>query len=127
MNDIDDKIRKALEIDQEMLKKAQAVDDPGFFEMLIQFYRGKNRWLGYMAFIDILFFFCIGTWALYEFFQTDSIQIKLGWSLLFLGSLIVVAMGKLWTWMQINKNTMMREMKRVELQLLRLQEGLKSR
>ena len=127
MNGIDDKIRKALEIDQEVLKKAQAVDEPGFFEMLIQCYQGKNRWLGFMVVGDIILFLGIGTWALYEFFQAESIESKLAWSLLFMGSLMVIAMGKLWAWMQINKNITMRELKRVELQLLRIQEALKSR
>lgn len=123
MSDIDDKIRKALEIDQDDLKRA--IDEPCFFEMLIQCYRGKNRWLGFLVIFDILAFVGIGTWALWEFFHTDSMEAKLGWSLLFMGSLMVIAMAKLWAWMQINKNIMVREIKRVELQLVRIHEVLK--
>jgi hypothetical protein len=124
MNDIDEKIRNALEIDQEVLKNS--IDEPGFFEMLMQCHRGKNRWLGFMVFFDILVFTGIGGWALYEFFHAETLESKVGWSLLFMSSLIVIGLAKLWAWMQINKNIMVREIKRVELQLVRILDMLKS-
>ena len=127
MNDIDERIRKALEIDRDLLKKAQSIDEPGFFEMMIQCYRGKNSWLNLMVIGDIILFLGMATWSLYEYFHTDSLESKLGWSLLLMVSLMVVALGKLWAWMQINKNTMMREIKRVELLLLRMHETLRSK
>ena len=123
MSDIDDKIRKALEVNHDELKRA--IDEPCFFEMLVQCYRGKNRWLSILVIFYIITFVCIGTWSIWQFFHTDSLEAKLGWTLLFIGSLMIVAMGKIWAWMQIHKNIMIREIKRVELQLVRIYEVLK--
>lgn len=123
MDDIDQKIAEALKVDREKLR--ENLDEPSVLEMLMQCYRGKNRWLNYLVVSDIICFMALGGWALYRFFHAETVQAMLGWSLLFLGSLIVVALGKLWAWMQINKNSIIRETKRVELQLLQLTDYLK--
>ena len=55
----------------------------------------------------------------------DIIQPDIAWAGGFGLSLIAIAMLKIWYWMELNKNAVTREVKRVELQLARLARQLK--
>lgn len=120
MSKIDDEIKKALENDEEALEELE--DEPSVFEMVIQCYRGKNRWLNIMAMIDVFFFLGIAIWALIEFFDAQTTKALVGWAMLFMSSLIVIGLIKIWIWMQIHSNQYHRELKRLELQIIRLKE-----
>lgn len=52
---------------------------------------------------------------------------QIAWSVCFLFSNMAVAMMKLWFWMQMDKNVVIREMKRLELQVATLAGIIKSR
>ncbi|MBZ0171437.1 MAG: hypothetical protein K8E66_03575 [Phycisphaerales bacterium] len=48
----------------------------------------------------------------------------IGWGLGFLMAMIAVSMMKTWYFMEMNRNCVLREVKRVELQIARLAERL---
>lgn len=120
MSKIDEEIKKALENDVDVLENLDS--EPSVFEMVIQCYRGRNRWLNILAMVDVFAFLGIAIWALVEFFDAQTTQALIGWAMLFMSSLIVIGLIKIWIWMQIHSNQYHREVKRLELQIIRLKE-----
>ena len=51
----------------------------------------------------------------------------IGWAMAFGFSMATVSMLKLWAWMEIEKNTTVREIKRLELQVAMLTQRLENR
>ncbi len=56
----------------------------------------------------------------WKFYHTEDIKQLLGWSLGIAFSFAVIGMLKLWAWMEMEKNSTIREIKRLELQVARL-------
>jgi len=61
-----------------------------------------------------------------RFFGAETTRTQIAWSVGFLTSNMVVAMMKMWFWMQMDKNTVIREVKRLELQVATLAGIIKS-
>ena len=53
-------------------------------------------------------------------FGAETTRMQIAWSVGFLASNMGVAMMKMWFWMQMDKNTVIREVKRLELQVATL-------
>ena len=59
-----------------------------------------------------------------SFFDAESTRDQIAWAVGFMYSLIVISGLKAWYWMQMNKNSLTREIKRLELQIARLSSRL---
>ncbi len=121
IRELDDKIREALRADPAL---ADPMTEEGWFEMLSQVFRGRRRWLNAHGVIVSIVFFALMIYCAVRFFDAQDTRSMIAWATGFLFCNLAVAMLKLWFWMEMQKNTVLREVKRLELQVLRLVKGL---
>ena len=115
MNALDDDIRKVL-TNEEALYDLER--EEGVFRQMAGIYRGKMRWMAIVVTIETVVFVVLIVLAAIEFFQTDDTkwQIFYATSIVLLGMLLLLV--KLWGWMQMNRNAIQREIKRLELRII---------
>lgn len=124
MNDLDRKIREALrEEDAELF--AEVGEEPSLFEMLLETCRGRRRWLAILAAVYTLVFLVLAILSGVRFFGAESTRDLLMWAVACLLCMSAVSMLKLWYFMEMNKNAVTREIKRLELQIARLARRIK--
>ena len=119
MTDIDEKIRDALEAEEAELF-AEYEGEQGIFEMVAGVFRGKLRWLIVVTTVAMIVMFAAGVYAGFQFFEAEGMREMIAWSMAFLFCMLGVTIMKMWFWMEINKNTITREIKRLELQIASL-------
>jgi hypothetical protein len=126
MTDVDEKIREALRReDAELLEHYQT--EPPVHELLIETFRGRRVWMSSLALVFTFLFFGLSLFALYGFFHADETRSSIAWASGFLWSSLAVAMLKIWFWMELQRNSVVREIKRLELQVANLCRQLDAR
>ena len=115
MEDIDQLIKDTLT--QEEAKFYDELDEQNLLGMLSGLFSGKNAWLIVVMNIMTLIFFGLFIYCLIQFFNTDVTKELIKWSVGSLVFLFGVSMLKVFAWMQMDKNALLREMKRLELQV----------
>ncbi len=123
MSDLDEKITRALRNEEADLSRTLG-EEPGIFELLLETFRGKRRWLNLLGAIWTLVFLVLGVISAVKFFRADATREMLAWALACVLCMLTVAMLKIWYWMELQRIVMMREIKRVELQISRLAQRL---
>lgn len=121
----DDRIRKALRAEDELaLRQFDPMANESVFGQMFDLLKGKARWwtvlIGFWSFA----FFGIQVWAAVRFFGAPETREQIMWAVIFLWCGMAVGMLKLWMWLQMNKNAVKRELKRLELQVAHLAEKL---
>ena len=122
MEDIDKLIKETLT--QEEAKFYEQLDEQNVFEMLIGLFKGKNKWFMYLVNFITLLFFALFIYCTVQFFSTEVTNELIRWSVLGMFCMLVVGMLKIFAWMQMDKNALMREMKRLEIQISSLSSKL---
>ena len=123
-DDLDRKIQQALSAeDAELFGEG---GEMGLFEMMLGSFKGRMRfWMIYTMVVifalTICLFFCI--WKAYSATDTDTRILWLIGVMMF-GS--GVGMLKMWWFMQMDKHNILREIKRVELQIAVLANRMKN-
>lgn len=123
-SDIDAKIRHAARAEDTDLDDP-ASHDPGeesLREFISAAYRGKLRWLMVLTAFWSLAFFALAVFAGFRFFDAESTRDQIMWTAIFLFSMQAVGMLKQWHWMQMDRHSIIREVKRLELQVARLSQ-----
>ncbi len=124
MSDLDDKIREALrKEDAELFKDFD--DEPSVFDMLMETCRGRHRWLNILGAFWTLVFVVLGILAAVKFFGAQSTRDIVMWAAACILCMSAVSMLKVWYFLEINKNALTREIKRLELQIARLAGRIK--
>ncbi len=118
-SNIDQKISEALLAEDEELHAEFNVKQNMLTEV-VESFRGQSRWFTIMAFAGMWFMTGITVATGYMFLQSESLPELIGYGGGFFFSLSAIGMMKLWYWMELSKNSVTREIKRVELQLARL-------
>ena len=121
ISEIDDLIKASLT--EEEAKFYDELDEQNAFEMLGGLFSGKNKWLIIIMNIFTLVGFALLIYCITQFFNTEITNELIKWGGGAMVCLIVISMMKLFAWMQMNKNAIMREMKRLELQLSSIVES----
>ncbi len=117
MNDsIDEKIRAALRGSQDGDALAQ---EPNLAEELITAFRGRNRFTNTMAFVFSIVSLAAFIWSAVRFYEAAEVREQLLWGGVALFTIIFISFMKVWFWMEMHSNRVLREVKRVELLLLR--------
>ncbi len=124
MNELDRKIRETLRKED-----AEIFDDlggePSVFEMLMETCRGRHRWLNILGAFWTLVFLVLGILAAVKFFGAESTRNIVMWAAACILCMSAVSMLKVWYFLEINKNALTREIKRLELQIARLAGRIK--
>ena len=124
MNELNKKIKEALrEEDAEMFEEFGS--EPSIFEMLMETFRGRHRWLVFLTMFWTIVFLVLGVLSVIRFFRAEELRDLLMWAAASAFLLSGVSMMKVWFWMELNKNAITREIKRLELQIARLAGRIK--
>ena len=121
MSNLDEMIRDALKAEDRDIFET---GEPGMRELMAETFRGKLRLFTFLTWFMVLVFFVLQVVSAVFFFQSDNTDNKLMWATAFLFFGIGVAMLKMWNWMQMDKVSLLREIKRLELQVARLSAAL---
>ncbi len=113
--DIDRLIRETLT--QEEAKFYNDLDEQNVLGMIGGLFQGKNGWLIVIMNLMTLIFFALFVVCIIQFFETDEATELLKWGFGAIMFLIGVSMLKVFAWMQMDKNAILRELKRLELQV----------
>ena len=118
MSRIDDQIREALRAEDADI----FADGPeqSLHEMVIASFRGKQRWLVITMFCGTFVYVGLAIVVAMRFFQVETTRAMIGYATAFIFCLTAVGLMKVWYWMQLDKNAILREVKRLELQVARL-------
>jgi len=115
MEDIDKLIKDTLT--KEEAKFYDELDEQNVYQMIIGIFKGKNKWIMLMMNFMTLVFFSLFIYCTVQFFDTENTNEMIKWGLGGLVFLFGVSMLKVFAWMQMDKNALLREMKRLELQV----------
>jgi len=116
---IDEKIKRELESDPFELDKI-VVDDEGLFERMSgSFKSGMKYWLIAVYIASVVVGILI-LWTGYRFFISIELQQQVFWGVCVVISVIIQSSIKQFLMMETNRNSIMREVKRVEIAVARL-------
>lgn len=118
MKDIDKEIERALSDEDRAL--TQQFEELGLFGYFKTLFRGKDAWVTFLSIffgiiLQVLFFY-----SAYKFFVEVDINTKILWGGAAWFTAIMVAFMKVWFWMRMESNRVIREIKRLELQVAHL-------
>lgn len=120
MNDeIDRLIDESLEAEErELLRRIG--EEPGYFTQAMGAFSGRLGWVNLVLMIVQGVMFVAGVYAGVRFFAAPDTLAALQWGLPAAVLLIMAGMLKLSVWPTIQTNRVLRELKRVELQIARV-------
>ncbi|WP_298538532.1 DUF6768 family protein [uncultured Aquimarina sp.] len=115
MEDIDQLIKETLT--NEEAKFYDELDEQNLLEMVGGLFKTRNSWVIIMMFIVNLVVFGLFIYCLIRFLNTDNTNELIKWSAAGFFCVMITGMLKLFSWMQMDKNALLREIKRLELQI----------
>lgn len=118
MNDFDDKLRKALENG----KPVEFEREETLREMLAQTFKSKMRWLVIWLWCEGVIIFCLGIWAGVRLYHAQELKEIVVWATVLLMSTNFFVLVKVVGWQWMNKYSVLREIKRLELQVSALKQ-----
>lgn len=119
MSDLDKMIEATLN-EEDRAFRAQLDREPGYFSQVGGLLSGPLAWINLLLMIVQAVMFFTGAWCAWEFFQATDPIMALRWGLSAATLIIVAALLKIATlWPTMQANRVLREVKRLELQLAR--------
>ena len=115
MRDLDQMIDEALDAEERELLRT--LDEPGFFHQAFGVFRGPTGWMSLVMMFWQVVLFIAGVWAAWNFFEATDPVTQLRWGLPAMLLLIFAGMLKMALIPRLESNRVLREIKRVELQL----------
>jgi len=111
-HDIDKKISEAL---RSSFPEVDLGPEPGLTEELVTAFRGRNKFTNVMALFWSLVGFGAFCWSGVNFFEAEMVKDQLLWGGICLYSTLFIAFMKVWFWMEMHSNRVLREIKLIEL------------
>lgn len=115
IKELDDLIKETLS--KEEAKFYEELEEKNLFGKITDVYKSKMGWLAIVMNIVHLSIFVFFVYSLVQFFDAETTRDMIIWSSAGFLSMIFMAMMKLYVWMQMDKNDILRELKRIELQI----------
>ena len=115
MNDLDQKIQDALRRDHTADPLGA---EPNLAEEVLAAFRGRHRWQSSLMIIVNLVAIAGLIFAAVRFYDSSDVATQLRWGGLALVLLLMVTMLKIWFWLEMHTNRLLREVKRVEMLLI---------
>ena len=115
MEGIDKLIKETLT--KEEAKFYDDLDEQNAFQMIFGLFKGKNSWLIIMMNIIMAIAFGLLIYCIIQTFDVENTNDLILWVAGVFFCLNIIGMLKLFAWMQMDKNALLREMKRLELQI----------
>jgi len=105
---------------QEEAKFYDELDELNLFRKMGGVFTGKNAWIIVVMNIVSLIFLVFFIYCIVQFFNTDITKELIMWTAGGLFSALYISMIKVYFWQQMQKNDILRELKRLELQVAAL-------
>jgi hypothetical protein len=118
MNDFDDKIRQALETG----KPIEFEREETLRQMMAQTFRSKMRWMVIWLWCEAIVIMVLAGWSGYKLYHAEEIKQIIVWAMTILLCANFFVLVKVVGWQWVNKFSVMREIKRLELQIAGLKE-----
>ena len=115
MEDIDQLIKDTLT--QEEAKFYNELDEQNVIQMMGGLFKGKNKWMMLLINFVMVVWFVLFVYCAIHFFKVEDTNELIKWAVGGSFSIMAVGVLKLFAWMQMDKNALLREMKRLELQV----------
>ena len=119
MDELDRQIEEALGAQDRGLM--EQFGEQGLWAQLGGLFQGKLAWLTAITLLVGTIATVIGFYAIWKFVTVDDVREMLLWGGVVWAGFTTQMMIKLWSWMRMESNRVIREVKRMELQLARLQ------
>ena len=113
--EIDKLITEALT--KEEAKYFKELEEQPIHQQVFGLYKGKMKWVTLYATLIMLPLFGLAVYAGYKFFTIDDTVIMIRWGAIMFLAWMATGFIKLFNWNQMDKNALIREMKRLEFQL----------
>ena len=120
---LDEKISQSLKQEAQEIDQLMAQDD-GLFTMLGGIFKGSMRRWVVVVNICVLVFTALFFWCGYQAWIAPSTDERILWAIGFVAFLQVQIALKMWLFMEMGRNSVVREVKRVEIELARLKESI---
>ena len=115
MEDIDQLIKDTLT--QEEAKFYDDLEEQSFLQMVFGIFSGKNSWIVIVMSIVQVIFFGLFIYCAIQFFEVQGTNELIKWGVFGTLSMMASSMLKIFSWMQMDKKAIIREIKRLELQV----------
>lgn len=115
MEDIDQLIKETLT--EEEAKFYDDLDEQNLWQMISGLYKGKNSWMVLVMNAVNVIALVLAIYCLIQTFDVEKTNDLMLWIAGFFFCFIMMSMFKIYAWMQIHKNALTREIKRLELQI----------
>jgi len=115
MEDIDKLIKETL--NEEEAKFYDDLEEQNLVQMVFGIFSGKNSWLIIVMSIVQVVFFGLFIYCAIQFFNVEATNDLINWGIFGTLSLMASSMLKIFSWMQMDKKAIIREIKRLELQV----------
>ena len=99
-------------------------EEQGVFTMVLDTFRGRNGWLMVVQAIATVVIFAIGIYALVKFMDTTDPRESSLYGMIIMLAMVAVSVMKIMGWMEMTKNSIVREILRVELRVIELSKKL---
>ena len=120
MNKPDDALRSAVN-----LQDKQSAEPP-LRTQIADTFRGRFRWLAWLATFYRIALLVIAIFAATKFFHVDETRDLIAYATLFLWSFFGMVFIKMWYWSLLVKNSVIREIMRLERQIAKLDADIKT-
>lgn len=118
-NEIDDLIHQAL--NKEEAAYYDQLGEQNLPQMVFGLFKGRNGWLNVVMVIMTFAILGVMIFTIIEMLKAEDLGDKMEWMFYSLLGFITIVLMKIWSWNQLDKNTILREMKRLEYQVALLQ------
>lgn len=115
MEKIDKLIKETLNTEE--AKFYDELEEQNIFGKLGQAYKGKMGWLVRIMTVMTFLIFLVFIYCVVQFFDAQGTNEQITWLACGFLSMFMISMLKLYIWMQMDKNDILRELKRLELQI----------
>ena len=111
--------------DQDLREAFDAEYDETLRTEVVASFRGRQRWMIIMVWVVSIPIFAASVWAVVRFLQTDASDLKslIAYAALFLWTSAGVGLLKTWYYNRLDRNAVLRAVKREELRLAQRDEN----
>lgn len=118
MRDLDQLIDEALDVEERALLRSIG-EEPGFFAQASGVFSGTTAWVNMLLMVVQAALFIAGVWAAWNFFESGDALTAMRWGFPAAVLLLMALIIKLSIWPTMQTNRVIRELKRIELQIAR--------
>jgi uncharacterized membrane protein YbjE (DUF340 family) len=119
-------------MDQEQIKRIiedtyDVSKEDSILSMARDFYSRKMWSTAVLVWIWGIIFFAGAFYSAIQFFETDETQLQIMYAAIFVPCILAIGFMKVFAWEMVHRNSIKREIKRLELRIAELAETVKSK